>query len=209
MANLSITQMYGLARKAGFSTQAATTAAAVGQAESGGNPDAVSSNPDGGTNVGLMQLDTPGGKGAGYTVAQLKDPLVNMQVAFRGSAGGTDWSAWQTYTQATFTKYTPEAQTAAAKEAGGIPWGDLIGNLPFIGGAVKGVTSGIKGVEEVGAVAKAFYALVTDGKMWRSLGWLGLGIGLLFWGVAFWLKLPQKGFKIAESALAAAAVVPK
>lgn len=80
----------------GGSQGTANRAAAQAQAESGGNSTATSGNPDGGTNVGLWQLDTPGGKGAGHTIEQLKDPTTNAQVAIMGSSNGTDWSAWAT-----------------------------------------------------------------------------------------------------------------
>lgn len=74
----------------------AATAACIGSHESGGRAAVTSANPDGGTNVGLYQLDTPGGKGAGYTIAQLQDPGLNTRVAIRGSSNGRDWSAWAT-----------------------------------------------------------------------------------------------------------------
>lgn len=74
----------------------ASIAACIVSHESGGNAAAESANPDGGTNVGLYQLDTPGGKGAGYTVDQLKDPALNTRVAIKASNNGNDWSAWAT-----------------------------------------------------------------------------------------------------------------
>ena len=74
----------------------AGTAACIAMHESGGRAAVTSPNPDGGTNVGLYQLDTPGGKGAGYSVAQLQDPGLNTRVAIAGSANGRDWSAWAT-----------------------------------------------------------------------------------------------------------------
>jgi hypothetical protein len=64
--------------------------------ESSGNALVTSPNPDGGTNVGLWQLDTPSGKGAGYTVAQLQNAALNAKVAVSASSDGTDWSAWAT-----------------------------------------------------------------------------------------------------------------
>lgn len=73
----------------------AADAACIGEHESSGEADATSSNPDGGVNVGIWQLDTKG-KGAGYTVTQLEDPNTNARVAIAGSSDGTDWSAWQT-----------------------------------------------------------------------------------------------------------------
>jgi hypothetical protein len=74
----------------------ASIAACIVSHESGGNAAAESANPDGGTNVGLYQLDTPGGKGAGYTIEQLKDPATNTRVAIQASSNGQDWSAWST-----------------------------------------------------------------------------------------------------------------
>jgi Lysozyme like domain len=92
----------------GGAQDTAAFAAAVAMAESGGNPDATSSNPDGGTNVGIFQLDTPGGVGAGYTVAQLKDPNLNTQITVMHTDNGTDWSDWgDPVTAAVGYHYTP------------------------------------------------------------------------------------------------------
>lgn len=80
----------------GGSPGTANLAAAIAQAESSGVPTATSSNPDGGTNVGLWQLDTRG-VGAGYTVAQLQDAGTNARITVMGSANGTNWGPWATY----------------------------------------------------------------------------------------------------------------
>lgn len=78
----------------GGASSTAFIAANVAMAESSGNAAATSSNPDGGTNVGLWQLDTPGGVGAGYTVEQLKDPATNARITIMHTANGTNWSQW-------------------------------------------------------------------------------------------------------------------
>jgi hypothetical protein len=83
-------------QQAGGSAAAANNAACHAVQESGGNPGATSGNPDGGTNVGLWQLDTPGGKGAGYTIEQLKQPALNARITVQATGGGQDWSAWST-----------------------------------------------------------------------------------------------------------------
>jgi hypothetical protein len=115
-------QLEGLWDNAGGNPSRAPVAAAVAEAESSGNADATSSNPDGGTNVGLWQLDTPGGKGAGHTVAQLEDPATNAAVAVTGSSDGADWSAWQTFVQGTYLKFLQSGvapDTSVATPAGG------------------------------------------------------------------------------------------
>lgn len=89
-------QLRSLWIMAGGDPGTAAVAACIAQHESSGHASVTSSNPDGGTNVGLWQLDTPGGKGAGYSVAQLQNPLTNARVAIRGSSNGRDWSAWAT-----------------------------------------------------------------------------------------------------------------
>lgn len=73
----------------------ARNAGCHGMQESGGRSKVTSSNPDGGINVGIWQLDTRG-KGAGYTVAQLQDPDTNARVTVFATNNGRDWSAWAT-----------------------------------------------------------------------------------------------------------------
>jgi len=97
-------QLEGLWINAGGSKKTAPIAAAIAEAESGGNSDATSSNPDGGENVGPWQLDTRG-KGSGYSVAQLKDAATNAKVAVAGSRNGTDWSAWATYVSGAYKQF--------------------------------------------------------------------------------------------------------
>ncbi len=58
MSTLSMVEIAAVAYKAGFRGSAGATAVAVAMAESSGNPDATSKNPDGGTNTGLWQIDS-------------------------------------------------------------------------------------------------------------------------------------------------------
>jgi hypothetical protein len=68
-------------------------ASAIAEAESSGDPESKSSNPDGGTNYGIWQLDTKG-VGAGYTVAQLQDPDQSTKITVMATRNGVDWSDW-------------------------------------------------------------------------------------------------------------------
>lgn len=81
--------------KAGGSQSSAANAVCHAEQESSGNATVTSSNPDGGTNVGLWQLDTKG-VGAGYTVAQLSNPAVNAAITVKATRDGADWSSWAT-----------------------------------------------------------------------------------------------------------------
>lgn len=145
---LSITQMYALARKAGLSTANAVVAAAIGMAESSGRTAVTSPNPDGGTNVGIWQLDTKG-KGAGYTVAQLQDPATNAKAMAKGSANGTNWSAWATYGSGAYRSFISQAQSAAkAESSGGTNWLNTI-----LGGLGGGLAGAIAGSQDQGSLA--------------------------------------------------------
>jgi hypothetical protein len=77
----------------GGPSDTAAFAAAIAEAESGGSATVTSSNPDGGTNVGIFQLDTRG-VGAGYTVTELQDANLNTQITIMATNGGTDWTEW-------------------------------------------------------------------------------------------------------------------
>src|SRR5260370_28412271 len=68
----------------GGDPSAAHVAAAVALAESGGDAGVTSSNPDGGVNVGLSQLDTRG-QGAGYTAAPPPNPQTHARPPVIGS----------------------------------------------------------------------------------------------------------------------------
>lgn len=88
-------QLQALWQQAGGSAPTAQNAACHGMQESGGNPAVTSSNPDGGTNVGLWQLDTKG-VGAGYSVEELQNALNNARITVFATKNGTDWSQWST-----------------------------------------------------------------------------------------------------------------
>jgi lysozyme-like protein len=91
-------QLMSLWVMAGGSQAEANNAACHGMQESSGDPKALNVNgPGPGCDaVGLWQLATPCGKGAGYTVAQLQDPITNARVTVKATNDGQDWSAWST-----------------------------------------------------------------------------------------------------------------
>lgn len=80
---------------AGGSAGSANNAACHGIQESQGDASVTSPNPDGGTNVGLWQLDTKG-VGAGHTIAQLQNPLTNARITVQATNDGQNWSEWAT-----------------------------------------------------------------------------------------------------------------
>jgi Lysozyme like domain len=95
LASYTHDQLMQLWQANGGSSSSAKNAACHAIQESSGNPKATSHNPDGGTNVGLWQLDTRG-VGSGYTVTQLQDPNTNARITVMHTANGTNWAQWAT-----------------------------------------------------------------------------------------------------------------
>lgn len=58
----------------------------------------------------------------------------------------------------------------------------------LFGDILTGLLPGIGQLSDVGAALVGFFTTVTDGKMWRSLGWLVLGVILIFAGGALMLR---------------------
>jgi hypothetical protein len=119
MTTYTYAQLEGLWINNGGSPATAPIAAAIAMAESSGNSAATSPNPDGGTNVGLWQLDTPGGVGGGYTAAQLADPNTNAKVAVKGSGNGANWSQWATFASGAYKAFMNNGTTPDTNIPGG------------------------------------------------------------------------------------------
>lgn len=95
----------------------ADTAAAIAQAESGGNPDAIANTaypskpgyrppPPGALreySVGLWQINLLAHPQ--YTEAQMLDPAQNAKAAVAISGAGISFSAWSTYTSGAYLPY--------------------------------------------------------------------------------------------------------
>lgn len=118
MTTYSYAQIEGLWIANGGNRAVAPLAAAIAEAESSGRSDVTSANPDGGVNVGLWQLDTKG-KGAGHTVAQLQNPATNAALAVKGSANGTNWSAWETFVNGAYRHFMNGSTTPDMNVPGG------------------------------------------------------------------------------------------
>lgn len=88
-------QLGALWLQAGGSQSSQANAVCHAMQESGGRASVTSSNPDGGINVGLWQLDTKG-VGSGHTVAELQDPLTNARITVAATRDGADWAQWAT-----------------------------------------------------------------------------------------------------------------
>lgn len=78
--------------------------------------------------------------------------------------------------------YQTKAEAEAVAKAGKGP-SDSQGPTTHIG-----IPDPLSGIDSLASTAEAFYQDVTDVNMWRSIGWLVLGVGLLGLGLYLWLK---------------------
>ena len=90
---------------------------------------------------------------------------------------------------ATEGPFTTKAQAQTA--ANGITQGEAPG--PGVGAvegaassAVSGISSAVSGISEVGHFLGKLVTDVTDGAMWRSIGWILLGLVLIVIGMVMW-----------------------
>jgi Lysozyme like domain len=118
VANLTYAQLEGLWIKAGGPQPLAPVAAAIAEAESGGNPGAVNPNDNGGrqSSFGLWQISTGTHTPPSPNWA---DPATNAQLAvakFRGA--GNTFSPWGTYDSGAYRAYLSPGTTPDTNVSG-------------------------------------------------------------------------------------------
>lgn len=195
MTTLPVSTLQLLARSAGWTGMDVYRAVAVALAESSGDPNVTSANPDGGTNVGLWQLDTKG-VGAGYTVRQLQDPLTNASVAWRGwnADGNTFTKQWATAVNGTAAAHMVQASGGAATAADFSAQGtasDIIGGaLGPLGTLVTGGSNAATGAARAGVNIPVLSQLgtiaqdLTTPAFWGRVGLVIIGGALVIAGLA-------------------------
>jgi cell wall-associated NlpC family hydrolase len=113
MPRYSAEQIYGFARRAGFSPDESATMTAIALAESGGNSKAH--NPRGEDSRGLWQINGRAHPSF-LTKYNLYDPLDNAKAAFEISHKGRDVSPWTTThggLSSRYVRFKEDAQAAA------------------------------------------------------------------------------------------------
>ncbi len=100
---LSIDQLVGLAKRAGFPEDKAVIMAAISMGESGGNPLAYNGTGKD-DSYGVTQINA---KAHGPIAREALNPLRAMELAFDISKGGEDFSPWSVYKSGEYKKYLP------------------------------------------------------------------------------------------------------
>jgi hypothetical protein len=121
---ISIEQLVGLAKGAGFSQSDAVIMAAIAMAESGGNSNAHNNNRATGDNsYGLWQINMIDSLGPERlkqfgisNYEQLKDPVINAHAA-KKTKESQGFSAWSVYKSGAYKSYLNAAQRASGSPA--------------------------------------------------------------------------------------------
>jgi len=102
---MTLAEVKAAARRAGFDEDGANTMAAISVPESSLNPNAYNPNDPSGGSFGLTQINGvhPGAREA------LGNPDRAMELAFRVSKGGTNFSPWTAYRSGAYKPYLAEA----------------------------------------------------------------------------------------------------
>jgi Lysozyme like domain len=95
----SYAQLEGVWNQAGGNPQAASMAAAIATAESGGNSAAYDNDSNGSVDRGLWQINSVHGSQSTF------DVMGNARAAVAISNNGTNWSPWVTYQTGAYLKY--------------------------------------------------------------------------------------------------------
>lgn len=76
-------------------------------AESGGvaSKDNAGLNRDGSTDYGLMQVNSIHADMVGGDLELLRDPAVNVKIAYALSKGGSNWTPWSTYNNGKYLQF--------------------------------------------------------------------------------------------------------
>jgi hypothetical protein len=128
LTKLAPGQAFQLLRAAGFTPAQATTLTAVGEAESGLNPDAIGDvgleTAKWGPSVGVWQIRTlkaETGRGTARDINQLRGNPAAQARAARAVFASQGFRAWSTYTSGAYRGHMAAAQRAGSSLGAGVP----------------------------------------------------------------------------------------
>jgi len=175
---MSQSDLYSLAVKEGLSEGQAKIAAAIGMAESGGNPNAHNTNASTGDNsYGLWQINMLGALGPErlrqFGISsndQLFDPATNAKAMRILSQDGRSFTPWSVYKNGSYNKYINNRVILQLVKEPGI--GDkIIGAIP----GVDAIASTVDGMASIADAVGKTANWVSDSKNWIRVAYVGGG----------------------------------
>lgn len=220
MAKLTMEQIAGYAKQAGFPDSEIATAVAVAMAESGGDTTAYNQNSNRSTDYGLWQINTVHGPLL-TQYGDKFDPLANAKMALTvWQRAGNKWTPWVVYKSGVYRIHLLEAQRAAAKPA------DTATNPPVVSGSAPAVDDPNTGpidafnrmAASVETIIKAitepiasFNALMTrlgSGGFWLRIGAFILGFNLVLFALIRLSGTDKAVVALGKTAASVAVKVP-
>jgi hypothetical protein len=86
--------------------------------------------------------------------------------------------------------FTSLADARAAFKTGATPTASPIPGVKINPDGSVSLNNPLSGLESIARILGALGRAVTDGKMWRSLGWIVLGFIVFGFGLTLWLRKP-------------------
>lgn len=154
------------------------TAVAIALAESGGNPSAHNAKPPD-NSYGLWQINMLGAMGPsrrkqfGITSnEQLFDPAINARAMMIISSNGSNFRPWTTFTGGAFLRHIQDARAS-------------VGAKPAVTAVQTGfdatpAASSLDSLKTAVGALSAASAWLSDRHNWQRVGYVGLGVGMLF-----------------------------
>lgn len=137
-------------------------------------------------------MPTPGAPPA--TLAEIEALMVQQGYTQAQTAAFAKWYGAAVKKDPSLTPADGYAAWATAQDLGGgisAQLGVIAGvsnqGLPALAAAAPSIPSIPDPLTGIAGALEAFYQAVTDGKTWRSLGWIILGIVLMLVGVFLWI----------------------
>lgn len=212
MTIYSYDDMVNLAENSGFSGNSASTMAAIAEAESSGNADAINWNDPGGS-FGLTQINGAA-QGENYAMNAL-DPQTSFDEAYSVSQGGTNFTPWSTYNSGAYNSFLPANQNAPVSTSvqnnsffdnlfgtgsnlTSNPGTDAIvgGGLSQMGGLGGSPSAATNAQSTINSIANSsvgsFFSFITSGAGWERIAIVVIGLILL--GIAGFM-FATKGFQ--------------
>lgn len=182
MANLKAVELGMLWVANGGDPSKAGMAAAIAQAESKGDPNAVNKNTNGSIDRGLWQINSVHGAQSTF------NKTANVKAAIAISKNGTDWTPWSTYNNGAYKPYF-DALPATLKE--GIDEGKAAGDYPGVSTVKKAVSGTVDAATStasaLGSIA-AFFTTLGNASVWFRIGKVLVGVFLGLFGLVVLIK---------------------
>jgi hypothetical protein len=198
--------MYSLAIAQGLTPARARIAAAVGMAESKGDPNAHNTNAATGDNsYGLWQINMLGDLAPERLILfgiksgnELFDPQTNAKAMRILSANGADFSPWSAYNHGTYKEFLNMPVTDQTNDP---LWKDILKGLSpayAVGSSIGGVTDVTQGIGSVVETVNKTASWLSNSENWVRVGYVVGGGAMIIVGLVMMVQSTTLGSAVTN-----------